>query len=90
MIIHVTQHSIDHGDRGLCSTCPVALEIRKFNPELKVSAVALYLDKQQDFLFGEQHIVNLPIEVQEWIADFDTWIPVKPFSFHLSAECFMR
>lgn len=83
MTIHVTQEHINCGLKNDCCRCPVALAIAPFGPRLFVQGECLTYDR-----FNVDGI-KLPKIAVQFIEDFDKQCPVEPFSFNLSAECFM-
>lgn len=100
MKIEVTQEDIDKGDKRNCCTCPIALALSRYSDKkLYLGCNIIYTkpfflwtnihDKQEDSAYK---IVDLPQKAQHFIARFDSFYTreeVHPFSFNLSAECFM-
>lgn len=86
MTIHVTKEHIEDGIKGSCASCPIALAIEPFNKVWYVSVTRL-----RDAYLAEdaERYVSLPDSARSFIHGFDNEIPVQPFSFNLSAECFM-
>lgn len=96
MIINVTQEHIDRGYKANCTFCPIALAVRPYGEisMLRVdnSSIWIYDYSQQ---YSRFKLATLPDKAIEFITDFDTKDHygsefAKPFSFHISAECFMR
>jgi hypothetical protein len=78
MLINVTQEHIDKGKRGSVIFCPVARAVREVFGDGVVASGAGILIK------GYHH--HVPHIVQEFMQNFDTTKPVKPFSFELETE----
>jgi hypothetical protein len=91
MIIHVTQEDIDNGIRGSCDFCPIALALRR-TLNTKVNWFTDFLIERSDnpdsWIQFSTRSVWLT-HLYNFARAFDTEEPVIPFSFHLSAECFM-
>lgn len=83
MTIHVTQDDISRGLKNDCCRCPIALAIEPFGRRLFVNEYSISYDR------FEEYGIELPKIAVQFIEDFDDYKPVKPFSFNLSAECFM-
>jgi hypothetical protein len=79
--INVTQDDIDHGQRGECAHCPIALAAQRVFPNkyVMVALVQMYLDSSVDVLDGER--IHLPEEATAFITAFDRCQPVSPFVF---------
>lgn len=78
MKITVTKKDIENGFPASCSSCPIALAIRRAT--------------RKNILVGSSEIghpaigfkdIKLPKKVRLFIERFDQDIPVKPFSFTL-------
>lgn len=91
LILEVTQEDIDNGKRRNCSLCPIALALmRKFNLDpsedsldaarvgLTMASIFPVMDRKR-----KSQYFYLPDEASEFIKDFDSKLPVKPFSFTL-------
>ena len=76
MLIEVTQEDIDNGEKLSETNCAVALAI---NSCMGIEW-AFVGAKTVDLGFDK---IELPIEVQHFIENFDNDFPVKPFSFEL-------
>lgn len=91
LIVEVTQEDIDNGKRRNCSRCPIALALmRKFNLDpsedsLDAASVGLTIASIFPVMHRERkpQYFNMPDEASEFIKDFDSKLPVKPFSFTL-------
>jgi len=81
--IEVTEHDIRHGRAQHCSECPVALAITR---KVK-SALPVIVNYRQASLTDPKtsthFIFPLPIEVTNWIKEYDYCGDVGPFSFSL-------
>lgn len=76
MNIEVTQADIDEGDACNCRECPVALAIaRAVGVEVRVEYLRVFI---------KEKIIHLPEQAVDFIDDFDSERPVKPFSFDLA------
>lgn len=91
LILEVTQEDIDKGKRGNCCLCPIALALmRKFNLDtsedsldsasvgLTMASIFPVMDKER-----KPQYFYMPDEASEFIKNFDSKVPVKPFSFTL-------
>lgn len=91
LILEVTQEDIDKGKRENCSLCPIALALmRKFNLDpsedsldhvsvgITMASIFPVIDKQH-----KSQYFYMPDEASEFIKNFDSKIPVKPFNFTL-------
>ncbi len=91
LILEITQEDIDKGKAGNCSLCPIALALmRKFNLDpsedsldyarvgLTMASIFPVMDRER-----KPQYFNMPDEASEFIKDFDSKLPVKPFSFTL-------
>lgn len=76
MKIEVTQEDIDKGERGSCSGCPVALAMKR-----ALGVQTLLVEDDAAWTNMEEYL--LPDPVPDFIGDFDTGEPVKPFTFEL-------
>lgn len=83
MLIRVTQEDIDHGQRGFCATCPVALAAtRAAGREIRIGYSTWLAGTVTGWLQGERS-GPLPKAVSEFIDRFDAGDPVQPFEFEL-------
>lgn len=77
MTISVTQEDISMGVRRQCKSCPIALALRRINPDYRV-------DVDTDRIrFGNKSF-NTPEKVRDFIKAFDAKKQVSPFTFRLS------
>jgi hypothetical protein len=74
--IDVTADDIANGVRGRCSTCPVALAVRRV-PGLEKWEVG-----GMSAFYGASSF-PLPCAASRFIMDFDGGRPVEPFSFEV-------
>ncbi len=84
--INVTQDEIEHGVRLSCGNCPVALAIAKLvRDEIHVLvdswSVTFFEPTGNGYMIT--HKRQLPDSAMLWIIDYDSSMPVKPFSFTL-------
>jgi hypothetical protein len=88
MKIEVTQDHIERGRRSSCRCCPVALAIDAPRYKLLVRPNCL----ENDSFDGASHVCWLPSEASNFISAFDDVYEDRPepFTFNLSAECFMK
>jgi hypothetical protein len=89
MIIHVMKQHIQQGIQDTNDECPIAQALK----EHELFVFNTFLSDKQDYYKAHQSkICKLPNEAIEFVKDFDDGGEdyVEPFSFHLSAECFMR
>jgi hypothetical protein len=85
--INVTQADIDGGIRQASHFCPVALAVKR---ELKLAAVGVssvgpvtfYRQRSKGFAI-RSGTAFLPPEAIQWVARYDGYQPVEPFSFVL-------
>ena len=78
--INVTAEDIACGGRGNCSRCPVAKALTRCVPGVKES-YASYTGGSLYAIAGPGLRVKFPIEVAYFISDFDSGLPVSPFTF---------
>lgn len=97
MIANVTQEHIDKGIRRSCTECPVAMCLQEYNPHLRVDGTFISIrDKFGVPDYALPIVCLLPLEAFQFINNFDChpdnpWrTKPEPFSFHISAEAFMR
>lgn len=82
MRIEVTQEDIVNGLPGDCFRCAIALALFRYTSlHFAVNEIGLQVE-------GDD-IVEFPSSAQQFVIDFDDGVPVQPFTFNLSAECFM-
>ena len=75
LTVSVTRKDIERGKKCRTDCCPIALAIRKI-PGWERATVATFIKNN--------HIGYLaPEEAQDFMADFDAGLPVKPFKFKL-------
>jgi hypothetical protein len=80
MRISVTQHHIDIGVRGSCSSDPIALAMREAGLE-KPHAGPSYLTWRKDF---KDYSVETPADVIQFMETFDNSPEsAKPFEFEV-------
>lgn len=79
MTITVTQHDIDHGRRGDCVWCPIALAASR------AIGAEVYADGAEIFSINNryQFQAETPEEACRFMEEFDAGEPVVPFSFEL-------
>ena len=75
MLIQVKAEHIKYGARGSCSGCPVALAIHE--------TTGIYLDITPIGAWIQSNYILLPIEVIDFMDDFDKQRAVEPFEFDL-------
>lgn len=73
--ISVTQKDIDQGKQALCFFCPVALATQR-TTDIENCTVGL-----EKIMISGHRSVPLPLEVRQWIWDYDYARKVEPFSF---------
>jgi hypothetical protein len=78
MIISVTEDDIKMGKVGDCQFCPVALAVKR--------NTARPITVGSDILDVDQVSHWLPLEVVDFIEDFDSGLLVDPFTFELPDE----
>ena len=80
MLIEVTQEDIDGGYKGWACECPIALALnRAFNTIGSCATLAgLYVTYK-----GIKKRFPVGIEICNFIREYDSNKPVKPFSFEL-------
>jgi hypothetical protein len=92
LTINVTQEDIDHGKRGDCTRCPIALAVTReldLSPRdyLRVNGceVILQLEGEIDSTLSPVQCFSLGVEGQKFVKDFDSPLnlSVEPFSFEL-------
>ena len=74
--VNITQSHILSGRKGACRFCPIALALKDAFPESTVHVQGFYFT-----IDGVQF--QSPKEVVNFISDFDSGLPVRPFSFEL-------
>jgi hypothetical protein len=84
--IKVTQRHIDHGRRGDCSYCPIALaisEVIAHSPALDGPfwQIIKVFDNADIQIRGRRYVTSL--KATEWMTDFDEMRPVQPTEFVL-------
>jgi len=75
--ISVTQADIDDGRHRDCTSCPLALAVRRALPSLPGLSVGnwgIFPDPRRD-------PIELPDTARIFVATFDADLPVEPFSF---------
>ena len=77
MQIEVTKNDIKRGGIESCD-CPVALAMRRHWPEARVGSTRF----SKDMIPFEQH--DLPDKAVNWIKEYDSGMPVAPFTFEVS------
>lgn len=75
MKIKVTQDHIDHGLRGSCMQCPVALALRDAGFLAPFAGV--------ENIHVQRKFVTTPDTVQEFMKLFDNGLPCEPFTFEI-------
>lgn len=81
MIIHVTEEDIAKGERSCCYFCPIAIAIKRENPELMSITVGSW---KIAFRENNKFVTFLvPKSVTEFVDRFDKGLRVKPFNFKL-------
>lgn len=80
MLIEVTQEDIDSPEGEMrCKTCPVALALNR--------ATGRSWTVSTDWATcGSSSILNLPDAASDFITNYDSNQPVKPFTFELDYE----
>lgn len=78
MKISLTQDDIDNGLPDDCEDCPVALAIKRVNPDAYVTAYSheITIDRVK---------FEVPLSVSVFINNFDDGRHVKPFEFDLTS-----
>lgn len=82
MLFETTAEDIKEGTRHSCSSCPVALAIRrgmKLRSHVSILNVKVYQTTVQD----EHLFCRLPNHIVNFIHDFDNGKQVEPVSFEL-------
>ena len=83
--IHVSQKHIDAGERHSCSKCPIGLAINEcLGPDFSASVgnkgcIELNYSNRKIC----QYALPMAGPVSDFVWDFDTLRPVKPFTFIL-------
>jgi len=78
--VEVTQDDIDHGERGRCQTCPIALALKRATGEAwSVTDVIVYQ-------VGRPEYAWLPARAEGFVHRFDDCEQVKPFTFKLKVS----
>ena len=77
MLIHITEEDICLGVRKSQTHCPIGLALRKAFPKshVRVSSHSVTMGT---------HIFVPGSDVVKFISDFDSKIPVQPFSFDVN------
>ena len=84
MLIEVTQKHIEHGRRGECSHCPVALALQDYGfKNVSVYGGGFDHGTVKQKLDATSEFVVLPDFVSGWISNFDYQGTGEPFSFEL-------
>lgn len=84
MKITVTQKDINRGSPGSCGKCPIALAVtRAFHYKWNVSVGTYWITLRKKNVFGFCRSFELPEKVTKFIASFDAYERVKPFSFNM-------
>lgn len=86
LVVNVTQEDIDKGEAASCSSCPIALALRRIAPLARVytDCVALAGELYSPKAILESHtFIRLPEEAMKFIQTFDFRNHVSPFSFTL-------
>lgn len=77
VIIDVTKEDIAAGDHDKCTTCPVALAMRRATGDLwEVD----YIEARRR---RDRVAISLPPPVTDWIERYDGYEEVLPFQFQL-------
>lgn len=77
MKIEVTREHIKNGAAKTCAFCPVALALQsQWRPKARVGNID-YWDNEH------WEMIELPIEVQRFVARFDQGLDVEPFTFNV-------
>lgn len=79
--INVTQEDIDHGEKGNCSRCPVALAASRVLYHPTIWPCGIWFGRPCSM---NRCSVPTPPEVTKFVSDFDSDRPVEPFSFTLT------
>ena len=82
--INVTQEDIDKGEAGISNSCPVALAIKRSYGELvrvTVGCTRIYIS---DIQKTKYKTCQTPLEVVNFMCDFDRQNPVEPFEFEIN------
>ncbi len=74
--IEVTEQDITHGKRKQCEECPIALAMHRATDEHW--SVGTKLDRCRDGFS-----IKTPLSACEFITDFDSSLPVQPFTFEI-------
>jgi hypothetical protein len=84
--IKVTQRHIEHGKRGDCSYCPIALAIAdtiNHSPALEGPAWKMIsvIDHNEIKIKGKRYVTSF--EASKWMEAFDDMLEVSPVEFVL-------
>ena len=82
-LIFVTQKHIDEGEAETCDRCPVALALKEAGHDIEVMGAFIAM-MTGDKVRSTRYWVSPPCEVYNFIMNFDSGLPVKPFSFRFS------
>lgn len=75
MIVQVAQCDINAGIRKVCYACPIALAIfREYGLRASVGSLMIVVENKQ---------YAVPIDVAQFIVNFDLGYPIAPFTFEL-------
>lgn len=86
----ISAEDIAAGVRSACTSCPVALAIRRQGfPEARVSSMAIHLTRAQLRDLDDEGI-PLPSVVYRWINLFDSGARMEPFGFELDVPAALR
>jgi hypothetical protein len=80
VIIEVRQDHIDKGLKKNCHSCPVALAVKEKFPnwrQISINGFDLYHG------YFDIKCVELPVKVYNFVGNFDSGRPVKPFKFKI-------
>jgi len=78
MKINVRTLDIKHGERGMKTTCPIALAVRRLPNVLDCHVWPTWLEI---FYPDVRQVCDLPDKARKFVRDFDESLPVQPFKF---------
>lgn len=78
MTINVTAEHIAKGEHGICSRCPIALAANE------AAGVPSFVT--HEVVCFRKATIPMPDEARQFIANFDNYRAVEPFSFELPLE----
>lgn len=82
MTITVTQDDIDSGRPRSCSSCPVAIAIKRKHPRSRDVSVGLMIIIS--YKTRSPRVLQVPYVASRFMFHFDLDSPVHPFTFELA------